>query len=129
MQERILILMIPAFAILGCSTSNPTKELRSESATKPVVVEKKGERQLPTTVKEAVARILGDMTDEDKETVRNTKENDLIMFHHGWGTGIRNSLGLWGRNDALLKDAGKTHPDDVSMIIIRAVWQALQKQK
>ena len=34
--------------------------------------------------------ILSGMSEKDKELVRKTKGGDLIMFHHGWGTGIRN---------------------------------------
>ena len=80
-------------------------------------------------VKEAVKYILDGMSDKDKDTVRKTKKNKLIFYHHGWGTGIRNSLGLWGTNEALLKDTGKAHPDDASMVIIEAVWEKLQKSQ
>ena len=68
------------------------------------------------------------MSAEDKEFVRNTKKGDLIKFHHGWGTGIRNEFGLWGLNNVLLEDTGERHPDDASMVIIEAVWKELQKR-
>ena len=73
---------------------------------------------------------LSKIPEEDKETIRKTKKDDLIMFHHGWGTGIRNHYGLWRGNHALVKDAcGEgCHPDDASMVIIEAVWKALQKE-
>ena len=86
-----------------------------------------GQSHLPTTVVEAVALIILNMSAKDKEYVRNTKKDDLIKFHHGWVTVILNEFGLWGKNHALLKDTGKRHPDDASMVIIEAVWEELQK--
>lgn len=84
----------------------------------------------PTSVQETVADILKSLSDEDKATLRKTRKDDLIMFHHGWGTGIRNHYGLWRGNDKLIESAcGKgCHPDDASMVIIEAVWLALQHE-
>ncbi|NLS93981.1 MAG: hypothetical protein GXX96_17620 [Planctomycetaceae bacterium] len=82
----------------------------------------------PKTLEEATARLIADMSDDDKQTVRSTKKEDLIEFHFGWGTGIRNSFGLWQGNDALLKSCDKKHPDDASMVIIESVWKRLNEQ-
>jgi hypothetical protein len=79
----------------------------------------------PKTVKEAVALILSEMSGRDKLIVRNTKKEDLIKFHLGWGNEIRNRYGLWEGNDALMKDAKVIHPDSVSTVIMDAVWEAL----
>ena len=49
-----------------------------------------GPDKWPTRVQDTVKDILSRMSEKDKELVRNTKRGDLIMFHHGWGTGIRN---------------------------------------
>jgi len=89
-----------------------------------------GPENWPTTVQATVADILGSLSDEDKATLRKTKKDDLILFHHGWGTGIRNHYGLWRGNDKLIESAcGKgCHPDDASMVIIEAVWSALQHE-
>lgn len=85
------------------------------------------EEELPKTVDEAVNRILAEMDDENKARVRQTPREKLILFHHGWGTGIRNAFGLWRGNAALLESCGERHPDDASMVIIRAVWARLQE--
>ena len=89
-----------------------------------------GPGEWPTTVQAAVAALLTVLPDSEKEIIRNTKESDLIQFHHGWGTGIRNHYGLWRGNNALREDAcGKgCHPDDASMVIITAVWKSLQSE-
>lgn len=84
----------------------------------------------PASVQATVEDILKSLSDEDRATLRETRKDDLIMFHHGWGTGIRNHYGLWRGNDKLIESAcGKgCHPDDASMVIIEAVWSALQHE-
>lgn len=73
------------------------------------------------------------LDDESRTIVKSTEYDDLIQFHHGWGTGIRNASGLWAGNDELnlscarLRDRdSKMHPDNVSMIIIEEVWKLLR---
>jgi hypothetical protein len=86
----------------------------------------------PATIAAAVTQIVGELSESDKTTIRATRREDLITYHHGWGTNIRNELGLWGDNHALLADCGRAdgiahpHADDCSMLIIEAVWDALQ---
>jgi hypothetical protein len=118
MKKIILILSIVALA----STSSFAKECKEKAL---------GPATWPTTVKAAVADILSTMPDKDKEIVRKTKKEELVQFHHGWGTGIRNHYGLWRGNNKLIEDAcGKDcHPDDASSVIIKAVWTALQPPK
>ena len=80
-----------------------------------------------TTVHDVVQDILKTLSDKGKATIKNTPKRELSNFHHGWGTGIRNQYGLWRGNEALLKDTGRWHPDNASMVIMEAVWDALQK--
>jgi len=83
----------------------------------------------PTTLSDAVTYITERLSEDDKRLLRETKKSDLARFHHGWGMGIRNGFGLWRGNDKLIESAcGKPcHPDDASMVIMEAVWAALQK--
>lgn len=80
----------------------------------------------PLTLDAAVEELLSRMSEADKQTVRDTPEDDLIQFHFPWGMGIRNEFGLWRGNTSLLASCGASHPDDASTVIIRAVWQRLQ---
>lgn len=84
----------------------------------------------PNNINQAVVEILKGMSDEDKEKIKATPRNKLIRFHHGWGTGIRNSFGLWkGNNELIISSCGyPCHPDDASMKIIEAVWLKLNVQ-
>ena len=90
-----------------------------------------GPDRWPTTVSATVDDLLKSLSPESKKTIRETKKEDLIGFHHGWGTGIRNHYGLWRGNSALIEDAcGEgCHPDDASMVIIESVWRALQHER
>lgn len=81
-----------------------------------------------TTLAEVVSDIRKHLTPELQAEVANTKKGDLIEFHHSWGRHIRNRYNLWW-NSAVLKDIGETHPDDASMVIIKAVWQQLRDSK
>jgi len=80
----------------------------------------------PLTLDEAVARLLGRMSEADKAFVRRTAKDQLIDFHFGWAMGIWNEFGLWQGNAKLLASCGDLHPDSASMVIVEAVWQRLQ---
>ena len=86
----------------------------------------------PTTVDEAARRIVGALDNESKARVRTMKKDQLIQYHHDWGMGIRNSLGLLRGNEKLLESCGhgkRVDPDECSMAIIEAVWTLLQAPK
>lgn len=81
----------------------------------------------PSTVDEAAERLVTELDEPSKRTVRETPRDKLFTFHFGWGMGIRNSFGLWRGNARLLESCGgKAHPDECSMRIIERVWERLQ---
>jgi hypothetical protein len=90
-----------------------------------------GPDKWPVTVEDTVRDLLARMPAADLARVKRTKQEDLIQFHLGWGTGIRNHYGLWRGNEKLILSAcgHPCHPDDASMKIIEAVWQELQNQR
>lgn len=81
----------------------------------------------PQTVAEAVALLLAELKAEDKAHIRAMKKDDLIDLHFSLGMYIRNHLGLWQGNEALLADCGRIHPDDASGVILEALWAELQR--
>ena len=83
-------------------------------------------RNAPRTISAAVERLLDELPPDQRRIVRSTPEHDLIEYHHGWGTAIRNAW-VYG-NAALMRDSGLEHPDDVSQSIIHAVWRRLQDE-
>lgn len=128
-QKTMLIHVVLAILLVGCNGTDKQKTEAIKPATETTAADNNKERRLPRTVEEAVALIIKDMSEKDKQTLRSKKKDELIMYHLGWGTGIRNSFGLWGGNRALMKDTGADHPDDASMVIIEAVWEKLQNTK
>jgi len=82
----------------------------------------------PTTIDQAVDRILGKLTAAEKVAIRRTPVADLDLLHFGLGAAIRNECGLWDGNTALLASCGSPdmHPDSASAVIVRAVWERLR---
>ena len=84
----------------------------------------------PKTVKEAVKRLLSELSDRDKLAIQKSSEENLVVFHLGLGNYIRNEFGLWKDNEELLKDclpgAKEPKPDKASSVIIKALWKSLQ---
>jgi hypothetical protein len=130
-----------SFLLIGCllgstcvSAEEPTKVPTAKAdERKPDDKKAKASEKQPKTVDAAVQHIVAKLSAKDKKRLRGNKKEDLIQYHHGWGTGIRNDLGLWGRNPDLLADCSlkrygkkrQIHPDDASMIIIEAIWTYL----
>jgi hypothetical protein len=54
-------------------------------------------------------------------------EFDMAVLHHGLGTWIRNTWGLWGdsRLAAYFNGIGIEHPDDMSSIVLNSLWREL----
>ncbi len=76
------------------------------------------------------------MTKADLKEVQTRPYEDLILYHHGLGTSIRNPFGLWAGNAALMQDCNRIinnqiepeHPDTVSMLIIQNLWKTLNEK-
>ena len=87
------------------------------------------EKTWPKTVDEAVDRLLEEMSEEDKRFVKEMSDSDPIRVHFTLGMDIRNAFGiLAGNNDLIRSACGERlgfHPDDVSTVIIKALWQRL----
>jgi hypothetical protein len=59
--------------------------------------------------------------------MRDAKEEGMVGYHHGLGTGLRNDWGLWrgSRLSAYFNELGIQHPDDMSGIILTSFWRHL----
>ncbi|HJU91298.1 MAG TPA: DUF6794 domain-containing protein [Pyrinomonadaceae bacterium] len=57
---------------------------------------------------------------DKKEMTAKPHRDDMIIYHHGLGTWIRNNWGLWGgsRLQKYFTDRAITHPDDMSGVIL-----------
>ena len=88
------------------------------------------EPQHPKSIQEAVDVLLPELPEKDKEAIRNMAEEQLSTLHIYLGNHIRNSFGLWGTNEDLLRacchDTSLRSADGASMVIIKALWWKLQ---
>jgi len=85
--------------------------------------------KVPKTVDEAVNRLISVLDNEHKLVIAAMQEEDLIDLHFSLGTVIRNAFGLHDQDNPLLKSLGYfVHPDDVSMVIINALWKKLTQE-
>lgn len=78
----------------------------------------------PTTIEAAVAEVLSWpwATRDQTDLLRAMPENDLVpLLHFSLGLSIRNKLGLWGKNESLLKACNVSHADDASSVILMAL--------
>ena len=90
----------------------------------------------PTTLPQAVDRLMSLLRDDLKEELRSTPPQDLWRYHHSVGLHIRNEFGLWADNDELMMSCHRAGfknqftlkgriADDASATIIEALWERL----
>ncbi len=87
----------------------------------------------PATVEQAVERLKAALSLKDRVAVANTGADQLDGIYHWLAEYIKKAFGLYAGNQELLKNCA-THtglsdvlPDEACMVIIRALWQELQR--
>ncbi|WP_394779929.1 hypothetical protein [Undibacterium sp.] len=87
------------------------------------------QEQWPLTMADTVDSLLSRMSAQDKAMVKATKQEDLVIFYHRWGSSIRRYYGLENGNHQLLDEAtaGRDDADLAARKIIEAVWLELQR--
>ena len=85
----------------------------------------------PKSIEKATEILIEALDENNLNVIKNMKEDDLWQLHMNLGQGIRNSMGLWGDNKALLKSCGSEdmHPDDASTAIVKFLWLKLRHEK
>ena len=88
---------------------------------------------LPKTVKDAVDRLIGELSLKDKSTIANMAQDELTTLQTTLGSYIGNEFGIWSGNRDLLyackllsRDV-HLDPDDVPPLIIKAFWKRLRE--
>jgi hypothetical protein len=88
--------------------------------------------ELPLSIDEAVTAILNDLPLLDRTRLSAMKSEELYLVDREVGSQIAKDFRLWSGNNILLSDclaAAQQYggPPDPTLVIIRAVWQKLQK--
>lgn len=79
---------------------------------------------MPKNLEECFLELEKMLPKETIDEMKNGTEQEMIRYHHGLGTWIRNEWGLW-RDSELSKYFNKMgifHPDDMSGIILKTFW-------
>lgn len=82
---------------------------------------------VPRTLEECFVVLTKNLAPEDIERMRSGPEDDMVLYHHGLGTWIRNSWGLWKQGPLYqyFYRMGLRHPDDMSGVILTSFWRYL----
>lgn len=131
---RAMVLLAAAL-LAGCSKSPP----QPGAAVTPEVVPPAMDLPQPpydlNTFEGVVADIVVNLDEDSVALLRRTAKMDLIEYHHGWGTSIRNRYAFWS-NDALVRSCarraghdGDMHPDSASMVVMEGVWAVVRSRK
>lgn len=83
---------------------------------------------IPENVEDCLLTLNKILKEKDIETLKKLKSReDVIEFHHGLGTWLRNNWGLWGgsRLQQYLLRKGLDHPDNMSHLILEFYYDWL----
>jgi hypothetical protein len=78
----------------------------------------------PKNIEEAVSIVLSEMSTEQKNHLKQVRQEDLINEHFGFSLWVRNLLGHWV--PPTLDGEYPAHPDDISGKITDIIWRKLQ---
>jgi uncharacterized protein DUF6794 len=97
-------------------------------------------RLWPESVEEAIELLHRLVGAEQGNRLATVPEQDLVFEHLGLALAIRQAFGLWEGNVKLMENCAKAmgylgkrtadlpHPDDVSMYLLRRLWQRLRAE-
>ncbi len=86
---------------------------------------------IPKNLEECFLELNKLLKPKDVEAIKNLKDrNETILYHHGFGTWLRNNWGLWGgsRLQQYLISKGLRHPDGMSATILEFYYDWLNGQ-
>jgi len=126
-MTRIIITLLTGILFLsGCKTTeNPSTLAKPESP------EQRQEKvYVPKNLDDCFVQLEKILKSGDIEKMRSGTEEDMVKYHHGFGTWMRNDWGLWGgsRLAKWFNTQGIRHPDDMSGIILDSFWRHLNNK-
>ena len=86
---------------------------------------------IPKNLEECFLELDKLLKTKDIEAIKNLKyRSETILYHHGFGTWLRNNWGLWGgsRLQQYLISKGLSHPDNMSATILEFYYDWLNEQ-
>jgi len=83
---------------------------------------------VPQDLEDSLAELQRLLKPQDVQKMRDATEEDMIEYHFGLGTWLRNNWRLWGRSRLAewFSARGIHHAEDMSGIILDSFWRRLQ---
>jgi hypothetical protein len=115
-----LLLLALAFACAG--RGKPPPRLGPEPAE--TMDDSKIAEYIPKDLADSHRRLMEILPERTIAEMKQGTEHDMIRFHHGLGTALRNGWGPWqgSRLATHLQKLGLYHPDDMSVVILATFW-------
>ncbi|HVP78597.1 MAG TPA: DUF6794 domain-containing protein [Thermodesulfobacteriota bacterium] len=109
-------------AVFGAVGNLTAKAEKSSELEQPVYI--------PANLDDCFAELKRVLKPEDIEKMKTGAEKEMIQYHFGLGTWIRNNWSLWkeSRLTKWFNHKGIYHPDDMSGIIIISFWRHLNSK-
>jgi len=85
---------------------------------------------IPTDLEDCFKELKKMLPAETVAEMKSGPEKDMIKYHHGLGTWLRNNWGLWGgsRLREYFNKLGLRHPDDMSSVVLNSFWRHLNNK-
>jgi hypothetical protein len=82
---------------------------------------------IPTDLEDCFLELKKMLPEKTVTEMKSGPEKDMIKYHFGLGTWMRNNWGLWAgsRLRDYLHKLGLRHPDDMSSVILKSFWRHL----
>lgn len=112
----------------GPANQAESRSMYDKKPAKPKNEERKdSEIYIPKDLDDCFAELKKVLPKKILDEMAKGSEEDMIRYHHGLGTWLRNNWGLWkgSRLSKWFNDRGIFHPDDMSGIIFDSFWRHL----
>jgi len=119
MSRYCLAVLLTFLAGLACAADlkiDATKDKKSPTGV-----------YVPTDLDDCFSEMKKMLPAETVEKMKAGPEKDMIKYHFGLGTWMRNNWGLWGgsRLRDYFNKLGLHHPDDMSSVVLYSFWRHL----
>jgi hypothetical protein len=124
-QIKSIIIIFIAISSVYCGESRPS-DVNNAASTSSTKAYPHGYPEVkPSSIQHALDILVVACGEKQCAEIKSKSKIDLIKYHHGLGTWIRNNFGLWSGNKPLMAELGGGHPDDMSMVLIEKLWERL----
>ena len=85
---------------------------------------------IPTDLEDCFKELKKMLPAELVSKMKSGTEKNMIKYHFGLGTWMRNNWGLWSgsRLRDYFKKLGLSHPDDMSSVVLNSFWRHLNNK-